>query len=235
MSKIRHPISYVSAPVGTGKSFATGEYIRDHIAECNFAYVAQSLNTLKEKYAEMTSAKIGIDPGLITVITSETNPNHAKSAIIAYLKKARSQGHVLLMTQQAYFDLAWFPRRDHWLVLIDEIPQVDWAPSPAYQLPKNYKLLAKHLQVGQEINETLLEIRPRDRAQLRRLLDGPRDDIVEHFKELFRRLASGNWQVFADRATVDRLRGRGFSKTDETKNLLHFLAMLTPKPFENAV
>ena len=230
-SEYNPTINYVSAPCGWGKTHAACLYISRNGHEINSVYAAPSIALLRQTREMLLN--FGIHPNNVTLITQDTHPNHVKPAIVQYLTRATAEGNVLLITQQAYLDLPYFHHRERWLAFIDELPQVD--EFRTYKVPRYYHLIAEHVEAETWVGETMAILCPKDVGQLRRLLEQPRDDVFEHFRPLFKDLVSPNHQVFADRDTLDKMAGKGFSKKDETQNRLYFLTMLNATPFGNSI
>ncbi len=110
----------MSAPCGAGKSYGACRYIKDNLFEKNFLYVAPSLLLVSEIEERLRS--LGVSP---RIITSETHPKCVKRAVMEALESAPDLGCVLLITWQAFSELPFFPNRDEWQVIVDEIPQAD--------------------------------------------------------------------------------------------------------------
>jgi hypothetical protein len=228
------PTYYVSASCGTGKTWATCKYIATHRSEANFLYVAPTKKLLKQT-TRMLKEQHGANG--VTMINSDTDPDRAKRAIVEYLKGAGQEGEVLLITHSAYLSLPYFHRREHWKIFIDEVPQFD-VPYK-WRLPKNWHLLAEHVEVERGVNESVFQIRAKDRGKLKRTLESPHDDVFDVFRPMLNDLLNENRQVFINRQTRDRLEGIGFihtrgkEKENPPNNYMYFLSILGPKAFEN--
>jgi hypothetical protein len=228
------PTYYVSAPCGTGKTWAAGKYIVNHRSDANFLYVAPTKKLLKQtKWMLKDEHRVNG----ASIITSDTNPDRAKRAIVEYLKGAEQEGQVLLITHSAYLNLPYFHRRERWKIFIDEIPQFDIPYK--WRLPTNWRLVAEHVEVERAVNESVFLIRARDRSKLKRQLENPHDDVFDVFRPMLHDLLNENRQVFVNRQTRDRLEGIGFvhtrkkEKSSPTNNYLYFVSILHPHAFEN--
>ncbi|MGB9163703.1 MAG: hypothetical protein WCC41_04525 [Rhodomicrobium sp.] len=82
----------------------------------NYVYVAQSLHLVSEISERLR--KMGVTP---RVITSDTHGKGVKKAIVEALKTAPDIGCCLLITWQAYAELPFFPKRQEWQLIVDEI------------------------------------------------------------------------------------------------------------------
>jgi hypothetical protein len=205
-SSLLHPTYYVSAPCGTGKTWAACRYIAEHRSEGNFLYVAPTKKLLKQT-KRMLKEQHGANG--VTIISSDTDPDRAKRAIVEYLRGAEQEGQVLLISHSAYLNLPYFHRRERWKIFIDEIPQFDIPYK--WRLPKNWQLLADHVEVERAVNESVFVIRAKDKGKLKRALEKPPDDVFDVFRPMLHDLLSENRQVFINRQTRDRLEGIGFA------------------------
>ena len=111
----RH-IYYVSAKCGAGKSYGVRCYIKRDLFVNNFVYVAPSLHLVSEIAGRLK--EMGVTP---RVITSDTHGKGVKRAIVEALKTAPDIGCCLLITWQAYEELPFFPNREIWQLIVDEI------------------------------------------------------------------------------------------------------------------
>ena len=177
-------VRYVSAECSTGKTLAACNYIVSKLGFSNFLYVAPTRRLLQQTYA--TLEEMGVRPKLID---SDTNPKSVNAAIISYLlKEAPDCGAVLLVTWSAYEHLSYFPKRNEWICIIDEVPQLD-AFHP-FTLPYNHRFLTDNIEISRTINDKIVEVVPKHRGALKRLLEKPHDDVHDHFRPLFLALLS---------------------------------------------
>ncbi len=75
-------VRIVSAPCSTGKTYAACQYIAENQHITNHIYIAPTLELLNQSAAMLRAH--GIRPKLIS---SDTNPNNAKRAILDYLEE----------------------------------------------------------------------------------------------------------------------------------------------------
>lgn len=227
-SRNKEPIRYVSSPCSTGKTHAACKYISDREYVRNHLYVGPSLKLLNETKEALR--KVGIEA---EVISSETHPKRVKKTAIESIKATLDCGHVLLMTWSAYIDLPYFNRRSNWEIIVDEIPQVD--RFYRLMLPQNYEFVTEHLQIFPTDQSGLSLIKAKNPGRIKRLLDGPHDDVHELFRPLFRDVLSSNKSVYVDRKSWYRIaEDHDVSKQDE-ENTIYFLSMLKPDPLLGAV
>ena len=231
-----HPvIHYVDAPAGVGKTAMAVDYIKEQLPlmESNFLMAVPSLHLLREIESRMKSK--GITP--VVIVHDDPAPDERVTGrLIEFLGKAESFGNVLLMTQQALVRLPWFPRRDNWRLIIDEIPQIDdWADQ--MELPRNHDLVARWMTaVPLPENDRAVRILPKNQEALSRHLRKSKDDVEVKVRELLEQLASPNKQLYMMTSDWEKLStGKGFSDKDASQNIIAFAAMLSPDLFRNAV
>ena len=229
------PIQYVSGGCGSLKTTRACQYIRDSLKspEClNYLMAFPHCKLLHE--AEDRLKGYGVNP---VVITGETHPKEVMRAIMQFLGTAPSNGTVLLITHSAYFDLPWFPRRQSWQCIIDEIPQADcW--HHVFFLPREHRWLADQLQAVAWPNRNVMWVSPKDKGAMKGRLEGAQDDkeTPKEFRELMKELLSPNKQVFMTACDWTKLStGQGFDLKDDAPNALTFVSLLRPEVFRNAI
>ena len=217
-------VRFVSAPCGSGKTYAACEYIKANQSLKNHIYVAPSLELIAE--TNKTLSDLGLKP---RVITSDTHPGHVKGNIIKFLKDAAELGEVLLITWNAYVDLPYVNRRDNWQIIIDELPQLD--RFYGWMLPRNLTFLTEHVDIDEcSGNEQVSKVVVKNGDALQELLESERDDVNELFREFFRDLLCPNKSVFVDTESWNRLAERGEFSDDDNSNRLSFISMLKLQP-----
>jgi len=222
-------VHYVSAPCGVGKTYAACQFIRDNRFHANHLYVAPSRTLIAE--TQKTLRGFGLDP---MVITSDTNPNHAKASIVEFMNQAEDTGEILLITWNAYVDLPYLNRRENWQVIIDEVPQLD--RFYGWRLPRNLTFLTDYLDVEDSaVNDKVARVTINDSVRLEERLEAVRDDVEELFREFFRDLLSHNKETFVDLESWNRLVESKTFSDDENLNRLFFISMLRPGAFHNAI
>jgi hypothetical protein len=224
----RGSVRYVSAECSRGKTLAACKYMTSNLNFSNFLYVAPTKRLLHQTLAALQ--ELGVNP---TVIDSDTNPRTVIAAIIGYLKKAPDCGGVLLVTWNAYEKLPYFPRRNDWICIIDEVPQLD-AFHP-FTLPYNHHFLTANIEITRNINEKIVEVGPKNRGVLKRLLEKPHDDIDDHFRPLFQALLSQHKTVYLDADSWTRIAEKQIVSEQDEKNRIFFLVMLKPSLFRNSI
>ena len=208
-------IRYVSAECSRGKTLAACEYMAQKLIFNNFLYVAPTKKLLQQTFATLQG--MGVRP---TLIDSDTTPKRVNAAIISYLKEAPDGGAVLLVTWNAYESLTYFHRPEDWVRIIDEVPQLD-AFHP-FTLPYNHHFLTDNIEISRTINDKIVEVAPKHRGALKRLLEKPHDDVHDHFRPLFLALLSKHKTVYLDANSWTRIAEKQIvSEQDEKEqNLL---------------
>ncbi len=221
-------VRFVSAPCSTGKTRAACKYIATHHTKTNCLYVAPSLKLLNETACQIEN--IGIKA---TVISSETHPKRVKSAVIELLNSSLDCGHVLLITWNCYVDLPYFNRKADWEIIIDEVPQLD--RFYRLMLPHNYEFLTDQLKVFPTKYPEVLVVSARKPGHLKTVLDGPRDDVHEVFRPLYRDVLSGNKDVYVDARSWYQVAEVHEVSERHEDNTVYFLSMLKPDPLVGAI
>jgi hypothetical protein len=214
-------IRYVSAPCSTGKTRAACRHIEEKQHLTDHLYVAPTIELVNQTARELKS--LGVEP---KVITGKTQPNHVKGEIIRFLKDVPDVGIVLLITWNAFVDLHYFPQREQWTIINDEVPQID----DFYRLtvPVNYGFLEEQLELLPTEYEGLAVVAAKDPDCLRQLVDGPHDDVHKLFRPLYLDVLSPQKTVYADTASWERIvELQDISKRHE-ENSTYFFRCSTP-------
>ena len=212
----RSSIHFVSGKCGAGKSHEACSDIKDGLCEKNFLYVAPSLQLVSEIEGRLRAMGVAL-----RVITSETHPNSVKRAAMEALEWAPDLGCCLLLTWQAFSELPFFPNRDEWQVIVDEIPQLD-RPNKL-KVPFNQGFITKHVEIDYAVNEKVALLRAVDEGKLKSFLNKPRDDVHRLFpprnpKHVRRRTAQ-HGTLRSDRVAQEVARpGRSIGKRGKTRS-----------------
>lgn len=221
-------VHYVSAACGAGKTHSFCNYMKS-TRDFNVLYAAPSVDLVNETRRRLKEAGVYSD-----IITSETHPGEVKKAIMSYLDQAGQADHLLIVCQKALFELPYFPKRSDWMVVFDEIPQVDRPHS--FDLPRNSQHLLKHLRVQPWTSDDVFVLVAENDGRLRKLLEGPKDSVDQQFRGLFEDLACPNRTTFISKENWETLsRGEAYGRKEEKKNRICCLSMLNCSPFENSV
>lgn len=190
MSIYNNRINAVSAPCGTGKTYATCKYIQHHQIENNWLYVAPTKKLLEQTQGQLKGF------GVPAVAIHSDNTNNTKKVIIDHLKECSSMGNVLLITWAAYSELPYFHKRENWQVFIDEVPQIDQFYQYYLDDDVHKEELFKHLRVEHSVNENIGIIKAR--GSLKNHIEKNQDDIDQTFRKLFHDVVNSNKDVFVD-------------------------------------
>ena len=224
----RYFIDFVSANCGAGKSHGACRYITENLREKNFLYVAPSLQLVSEIAERLKS--MGVSP---RVITSETHPNSVKRAAMEALKWAPDLGCCLLLTWQAFSELPFFPNRDEWQVVVDEIPQTDLFYK--LKVPFNQRFITEWVEIDRAVNERVALLRAVDEATLRSFLNKPRDDVHGLFTNFLRDVVSRNKDVFAETASWTRVCEEQAVGERDDENTVFAVSLLNPALLDGAI
>ena len=224
----RYAIDFVSANCGAGKSHGACRYIKDGLFEKNFLYVAPSLQLVAEIEGRLRAMGVAL-----RVITSETHPNSVKRAVMEALKWAPDLGCCLLLTWQAFSELPFFPNRDEWQVIVDEIPQTDLFYK--LKVPFNQRFITEWVEIDYAVNEKVALLRAVDEATLKSFLNKPRDDVHGLFTNFLRDVVSRNKDVFAETASWTRVcEEQAVGDTDD-ENTVFAVSLLNPALLDGAI
>lgn len=207
-------INTVSAPCGTGKTYATSKHIQQHQIENNWLYVAPTKKLLDQTRKQLKAF------GVSAVAIHSDNTKKPTKAIMEHLKKCSSMGNVLLITWAAYSELPYFHKRDNWQVFIDEVPQIDQFYQYYLKEDAHKEELFKHLIVEHSVNENIGIIKAK--GSLKNHIENNQDDIDQKFRKLFQDVINPNKDVFVDM--------NSFYSGDK----FWFLSMVNPNVFKNA-
>ena len=224
----RYAIDFVSANCGAGKSHGACRYIKENLREKNFLYVAPSLQLVSEIEERLRSMGVAL-----RVITSETHPKCVKRAAMEALKWAPDLGCCLLLTWQAFSELPFFPNREEWQVIVDEIPQTD----VFYKLkvPFNQRFITEWVEIDYAINEKVALLRAVDDGKLRSFLNKPRDDVHGLFTNFLRDVVSPHRDVFVETASWTRVCEEQAVGDSDDENTVFAISMLNPKLLHGAI
>jgi hypothetical protein len=152
------------------------------------------------------------------------------------MRHAPYDHEVLMITHTAFLGLPYSWHPENWRVYVDEVPQVD--EPYKYPLPRNWELLAEHIEVDKKVGTDVYLMKAKDKRELEKILKNKAHDAVfDLFRSLLEKLISDNYHVFANIQTFKRLQGSGFVQTRKKENAnpnanyLYFVSMLHPNAF----
>lgn len=222
-------IYYVSAPCGAGKTRGAVSYIKANISRKNFIVVVPTTLMVEQWSVALAEQGIVAEP-----ITNNTANGHVKRTIIEKQNKFKPQGHVQIITWNAYADLPYRPEHKNIQVIVDEVPQTDkYFP---WNISGHIEDLANVLKVERPINDKVSVVEASDRDALELSLMSRGDDVDEIFREFKRHVLSPNRTVFVDSAAYERVFHRhSISPNDYESNRVSFLSMLNPCLLEGVI
>ncbi|MBK8638676.1 MAG: DEAD/DEAH box helicase family protein [Chromatiaceae bacterium] len=229
-SKKISSIKLVSAPCGANKTTSACDYIYAHHCYSNHLYVAPTIKLLEQTEQMLRDRNIYN----ITKITTDTHPGNVVKEVMEYLNSAVGDGQVLLITLKSYMDLPYFHNKNYWRVIIDEAPAADYFYT--FDLTYNNNYLENLLEIRETVKSGIGILTAKNKSQIKKRVDS-KDDIDGHFKDLFRKIISDDYDVYVDTnswsKTIDGVKGPG--QTEDQIARVYILAMLKPTKFENAI
>lgn len=218
----------VSAPCGSGKSWATCKHIAERLipGHKNCLYVTPTTKLLRE--IEGRLREWNFEP---VVMTHETHPKGVVRAIVEKLSNTDEHaGHVILITHKAYFQIPYFHRRENWQIFIDEVPQVDHYRR--LRLPRSRHLLTKYLQPDRDFSSAyLVRLVPIDKGKLKRYLESARDDCEDVVRDVLMDVLSPYKDLFITHDSWQRLSSATAGGGDVAVDLM---SMLNEEAFKRA-
>ncbi len=140
-------INFLDSLAGSGKTRALARYA-DRIARRGHKvlFVQPTKHLIEKTIADELRP---FDPHYpIRAIHGDTalKPNSVVGDIVNHTQStARDAGEILFITQTAFFRLPYIERRSDWVLLMDEVPQVDVFEE--FNLSETHHLITAHLTV----------------------------------------------------------------------------------------
>jgi hypothetical protein len=222
----RNVTRFVSSGCGTGKTYAACQFVKRHTHR-KILWVSPTKELLRNTAIELE--ELDLKP---TVITSDEYPKTAVGEIVNRLKSSRP-ADLVLITWNAYERLPFFPDKQDWIIIIDEVPQLD----KLYELtlPKNHWLLTDYVAVEEGPHPDLGHLVLIDEAKAYELLEGVWDDAEDKVRNVVNAILRGNRDVYVDMDSWNRICEAGaIGETDE-ENTIYILSLLNWKLFQGAV
>ena len=113
----------VSAPCGTGKSFALLKRATRLKPFFNSLIVLPSIDLIREQQSIL---KTNFDSDSVAIHSEDGGTGTVLERILDYLNNAPHCGEILFITWESYRHLPYIHNRNHWKIFIDEIPQIDF-------------------------------------------------------------------------------------------------------------
>ena len=124
-------------------------------------------------------------------------------------------------------DIPFFPKKDEWEIIIDEVPQLDHCYQ--FNLPRNLGILTEHIALTEPVNDSVGLVVPKGPNRLKRHLDLIRDDVDEHFKEFLKCVLSESRDVLVEIQDWKRLVEDRAVSSNEDRNQITFLSLLNKR------
>lgn len=163
------------------------------------------------------------------VIDQDGNPySCVNAAIIDYLKNSQNRiGEVLLITEAAFLQLPYWPKRWNWHCICDEIPNV--TPAHTLNIPDNHKMLTKHLDLESSTASHSLVSAVGDQSVLKAYADNKnRDQISKYFTPIAEQILSDNYDVYTLTSSYQRVLNNDSLRG---AHQLQFFSLLKPSIF----
>lgn len=222
-------IYFVSALAGAGKTHEAYRYAvtaADRTGQ-KFLFVQPSRILIDQTFADAQAFadETGADIQITRYYTQEDG-TPVVARIVEHFKNADEGGEIVFITQKAFFMTPFFQNRGDWVLIVDEIPQVDrcWE----FKLPRTHTLLTTALRV-EDHDPLHYRVEIEDKQQLRLFQRNPdRDDIYALFSELADSVLSEHWSVYARKEHWVRYQQ---GKSEHGRHTLSIFAMLEPSVF----
>jgi hypothetical protein len=195
----------VSAPLGSGKTYAAIEYTgylarmgyKFIIAQPSKELIAQSVADFRTKWPDVRVSQFhsGLYDNVNGAIASYFSGKPSKEHGQFYESDV---GEVVFITHASLFRSPFIANRDKWHVIIDEAPSVLW--STEIKIPNNYRILRKLFKVT-ECHETWGRLASYKWSAVDRVAKNRAQDQVDAvFKPLCERVLDKNWDLYIRRS-----------------------------------
>jgi hypothetical protein len=188
-------IYYLDALSGAGKTYAEIRYAhRQALLGRKVLIVQPTKNLISKTVANELQGLFPDDRW--RAIHGDTDPGRVAKEIVRHFEETAPGGEIVFITHSAFLRLPYLHRRQSWIVICDEIPDVDVYAE--FNLPQNHALLTPHLRLERFDNQYGIAFAKDDAsaALLRRIAqnaDG--DDVWRQFEGFAHRVTSDHWTV----------------------------------------
>jgi hypothetical protein len=200
-------INYINGFCGSGKTFAIARFAKQQVERGNKVLLVQPTKNLIDETITTTFAACGIDRSDYRTISSATH-SRATTAIREHLDNPADGGEILVVTHSGFFGLSYFPNKDKWIVIIDEIPTVDI--SYTLNIPDTHNLLTAHIEVVDSGH--ILYHRIAQKAGSQGLSEFAKnsngDDVIKTFAPFAKHVTSASWEMYVLADNYKRLINR---------------------------
>lgn len=211
-------ISYVNAPAGSGKTYQAIHWALNEAYYDNtktvivlkskllmVQAVQDAKNFNKQSLRNMVPIR-AINSDNLSANENDQNYNGVKAAILDYLKNAEPNvGEVLLITESAFLQLLYWPKRSAWHCICDEIPDI--TPSKTLQIPDNHKLITDHLELSPSTPfHSLVSVRKGREQIIKSYAENrSKDEISAYFSEIAKQILSADYDVYTLNSSYNRV------------------------------
>lgn len=187
-------IDYVNGFCGAGKTYANAKYAKEQYDRGQKVLLVQPTTQLIEQTVATTFKDCGLTTDCYVSINSKTT-DHVVKVITEFVKTVKSP-IILVITHAAFFSIPHFHNRQDWIVIIDEIPQVDVAHE--LNIPDTHHLLTDHIEIVDKSKTKYHLISEKiGSTGLSDLSKNRNDDIVyAQFKKFVDHVLSPSWDVY---------------------------------------
>jgi hypothetical protein len=139
-------INFLDSLAGSGKTRALARYA-DRVAQRGHkVLVVQPTKHLIEKTIAEELQPLDPSYPIRAIHGDSALENSVVADIVNHTRTtARDVGEILFITHAAFFRLPYIERKGDWILLMDEVPQVDMFEE--FTLPETHHLLTAHLSV----------------------------------------------------------------------------------------
>lgn len=218
---------YVSAPAGSGKTYAAIRFAVEHARLGDKVIIAQPSKRCIAEWFGATQTYVEERPEKPIPVTRYDGDVCVEGQIVRsidqHLETTGDGGEVLFITHAALVRIADHPRVGEWHLIIDEIPAPD--ACFARHLPNNHWLLTQAITTTDH-SADCVRVVPADNDRLTDLaLNKARDDIDAEFQAIAGCLISPHHEVFAIRENLQRTLD---GETESGRYPLYLFALLQP-------
>jgi hypothetical protein len=198
-------IDFLNGYCGAGKTFGIARYAKEQAQRGNNVLIVQPTKALVRETVKTTFPACGIPRSLYTEITGNTHPNAVNTSLRHHLSSTPRTGEILLITHQTFFSIGYFPHKADWIIIIDEVPQVDI--SFVMNLPETHKLLTDHIALVDR-SHTLYHL-VEEKAGTLKLSNYAKnplgDDVAKLFADFAKVITSPSWNTYILASNYHRL------------------------------
>ena len=190
---LRKKLYYIDALAGAGKTRAIVHEAHKWVLRGAKVLIVQPTKLLIDRTVADELRQLSPIP--YRVIHGDTDTD-VIAKIVRHLNQAGHSPELLFISQAAFFALPFFAKPERWIVILDEIPQID--DHDEFNLPDNPELLFPHIQV-ESVDGRYGLVNPngdQGRAALAKMAKNERkDDVFKLVSGFAARVLSGHWSV----------------------------------------